>query len=56
MTTDVIYIYILSKWYDNFDVNLDKAADEEPNITNKKTTISIYGVEIYDPVSKICHK
>lgn len=58
MTTDGRYIYIFSKWYDDVDVNLDKAVDDdddEPKNTYKKTTISIYGVDIYDPLSNMSH-
>ena len=58
MVTDGRYIYIFSKWYDDVDVNFDKQADDdddEPKNTNKKTTISIYGVDIYDPLANMIH-
>ena len=58
MTTDGRYIYIFSKWFDDYDSNIDKAADDdddEPKNANKKPIVSIYGVDIYDPLNDMCN-
>jgi hypothetical protein len=58
MVSDGRYIYIFSKWYDDIEVNLDKAADDdddEPKQPQKKQFVSIYGVDIYDPLSNMVH-
>ncbi len=58
MNTHGRYIYIFSKWYDDVDVNLDKAADDdddEPKNTNKKSSNSIYGADIYDSLSNMSY-
>ena len=60
ITTDGRFIYVFSKWYDEVDAGIDENADDEDKEeakanANKKTTISIYGVSIYDPLSNMMH-
>jgi hypothetical protein len=58
MTTDGRYIYILSKWFDDYDTNLLEKAqdddDDEPKNMNKKAILSIYGVDVYDALNHMC--
>lgn len=56
LISDGRYIYIFSKWYDEVDVNFDKQVDDdddEPKAQNKKTSFSIYGVDVYDPLDNM---
>ncbi len=59
MTTDGRYIYVFSKWYDEVDAGIDQNAEDEEEgeeskaNTNKKTSYSIYGVNVYDPLSNM---
>jgi len=58
ITTDGRYIYIMSKWFDEYDTNLEKVQDDdddEPKNINKKAIVSIYGVDIYDPLNNMCN-
>jgi alpha-tubulin suppressor-like RCC1 family protein len=58
MVSDGRFVYIFSKWYDDIEVLDDKAADDdddEPKQPTKKQFMSIYGVDIYDPMSNMIH-
>lgn len=58
ISTDGRYIYVLSKWFDDYDSYLEKAADDdddEPKNINKKPIISIFGIDVYDPLNDMCN-
>jgi hypothetical protein len=52
------YIYVFSKWYDYSDIIIENGKnnyDDEGKPSNRNEAYNLYGVDIHDSLSNMCH-